>query len=107
MYADYDENEIGALDCEEIEGFIPDNSTVLLQYADEFQKNLINEKLDKNTIITERVLDEDNDLVDVEIIETDQFDCQSILSTYSNIYNHPKLIREQSMVVNLLNYLII
>lgn len=24
--------------------------------------------------------------------ENDQWDCQSILSTYSNIYNHPKLI---------------
>ena len=26
----------------------------------------------------------------------DRFDCQSILSTYSTLYNHPRLIKEQS-----------
>lgn len=28
----------------------------------------------------------------------DKWDCESILSTYSNIYNHPKLISEPSKV---------
>lgn len=30
----------------------------------------------------------------VEARERDKWDCESILSTYSNIYNHPKLINE-------------
>lgn len=38
MYAAYDENEIGALDCDEIEGYVEHNSEFILQYADEFQK---------------------------------------------------------------------
>lgn len=29
-----------------------------------------------------------------EIKEKEKWDCESILSTYSNIYNHPKLITE-------------
>ena len=33
---------------------------------------------------------------DVERKE-DKFDCESIISTYSNIYNHPKLIEEPSI----------
>lgn len=38
MYANYDETEIGALDCEEIEGDIDPSNDVLLQIADEFEK---------------------------------------------------------------------
>lgn len=38
MYAAYDENEIGALDCEEIEGYVGSNSERLLQYAAEFEE---------------------------------------------------------------------
>lgn len=30
----------------------------------------------------------------VDARERDKWDCESILSTYSNIYNHPKLITE-------------
>lgn len=30
----------------------------------------------------------------VDAREKDKWDCESILSTYSNIYNHPKLISE-------------
>lgn len=38
LYAGYDENEIGALDCEEIEGYVAPDSEIMLQYADEFAK---------------------------------------------------------------------
>lgn len=31
--------------------------------------------------------------------EKDKWDCESIISTYSNIYNHPKLISEPKVVV--------
>lgn len=39
MFEEYDDNEIGALDCEEIEGFVPATSDVLLQCAEEFRKD--------------------------------------------------------------------
>ncbi|XP_021344277.1 protein LTV1 homolog, partial [Mizuhopecten yessoensis] len=39
--------------------------------------------------------EDDDDMVDVEVQEPgEKWDCESILSTYSNIYNHPKLIEE-------------
>lgn len=34
----------------------------------------------------------------VDTREKEKWDCESILSTYSNIYNHPKLIPEPSKV---------
>ncbi|RZC36037.1 LTV1 -like, partial [Asbolus verrucosus] len=99
MYADYDENEIGALDCEEIEGHVPESSDILLQYAEEFAKSQKSEKLDKEVIATKIAeqlenSDEEGEMVYIEIPEKEKWDCESILSTYSNIYNHPKLIKE-------------
>jgi len=38
MYAAYDENEIGALDCDEIEGYVAHDSDLIMQYATEFEK---------------------------------------------------------------------
>ena len=40
--------------------------------------------------------DDEQDLAEIviEARERDKWDCESILSTYSNIYNHPKLISE-------------
>lgn len=38
MYAAYNENEIGALDCDEIEGYIAPDSDLVLQCAVEFEK---------------------------------------------------------------------
>lgn len=48
-----------------------------------------------------RSLDSEDDLCDFEIKGSDddeKWDCQSILSTYSNIYNRPKLISERNSV---------
>lgn len=45
--------------------------------------------------IIERESSEDEDELEKLIVdarEKNKWDCQSILSTYSNIYNHPKLI---------------
>lgn len=35
----------------------------------------------------------------MDMSEKEKWDCQSILSTYSNIYNHPKLIEEPQVVI--------
>lgn len=42
----------------------------------------------------------DEDLVDVEVKPEVKWDCQSILSTYSNLYNHPKIIEEPKVRIN-------
>lgn len=104
MYEGYDDNEIGALDCEEIEGFVPETSDLLLQYAEEFRKEQAREHLDKDAVLSrikqqtkEEKSNEESDcdeLVAMEMPEKEKWDCESILSTYSNIYNHPKLISE-------------
>lgn len=98
MYQDYEDHEIGALECEEIEGYVPESSDILLQYAEQFQKSLEREQIDRNlNKIEEQFLTEANgeeDLVDIVLPEKEKWDCESILSTYSNLYNHPKLISE-------------
>lgn len=101
MYTAYDENEIGALDTEEIEGYVDPNSDVLLQCLDEFEKNRRREQLEKDASANRPHLEQletdsedDEDLDRKEISEKEKWDCETILSTYSNIYNHPKLISE-------------
>lgn len=42
--------------------------------------------------------DEDIEKLVVDARGKDKWDCESILSTYSNIYNHPKLIPEPPKV---------
>lgn len=41
---------------------------------------------------------EDREKLVVDVREKDKWDCESILSSYSNIYNHPKLIAEPPKV---------
>lgn len=38
MYAAYDDTEIGALDCDEIEGYIAPDSELVFQCAAEFEQ---------------------------------------------------------------------
>lgn len=38
----------------------------------------------------------------VDTREKDKWDCESILSTYSNVFNYPKLIREPKKVNHLI-----
>ncbi|XP_049789634.1 protein LTV1 homolog isoform X1 [Schistocerca nitens] len=99
MFADYDDSEIGALDCEEIEGYIPPDSDILLECAKEFEKEKNSQLnyVDKTLKILEKISsdsEDGDDMVKIEVKDKDQekWDCESILSTYSNIYNHPKLI---------------
>jgi len=50
--------------------------------------------------IREPEYSESEDLVKIVVDQRGKstWDCESILSTYSNIYNHPKLIPEPSKV---------
>lgn len=108
MYADYDENEIGALDCEEIEGHVPGSSHVLQQYAEEFKKMQQREKLDENKkeVVSriKKLLENDDEEEEgqyesIVVPQKIKYDCQSILSTYSNIYNRPKIIDEPKVCI--------
>ncbi|KAI4468956.1 low-temperature viability protein ltv1-related [Holotrichia oblita] len=98
LYASYDDNEIGALDCEEIEGYVHENSDILIQYAEEFEREQSRLKLDNhNDKVCQREYSDSEsveELVNMDMTEKEKWDCASILSTYSNIYNHPKLIEE-------------
>ena len=95
----YDDENVGGLDCEEIEGVRPETSDVMKHILNDFdsQRRLERQKVDLTTVV--RVDDDDgNDAREVIVVEDnekeDRFDCESIISTYSNLYNHPKLISE-------------
>ncbi|CAK9821114.1 Protein LTV1 homolog [Anthophora plagiata] len=105
MYAAYDENEIGALDCDEIEGYIAPDSDLVLQCAAEFEKRQTEDTDNVAQLMKDRMnileneyssSEDENSLEElvVDARERDKWDCESIISTYSNIYNHPKLISE-------------
>lgn len=100
MYAEYDDTEIGPLDCEDIEGYLPQTHDMLNQAAEEFEKSQQKYTLDKARELArihrlqEIEEESDEELVQMEVPLKEKWDCESILSTYSNIYNHPKLIEE-------------
>ncbi|XP_074043852.1 protein LTV1 homolog isoform X2 [Macrotis lagotis] len=103
FFEQFDDDEIGALDNAELEGFIHADSNrlqeVLNDYYKEKAKNCV--KLDtlepcedENLLINEEDDDEKEEIVTVVIEEPkEKWDCESICSTYSNLYNHPQLIK--------------
>jgi protein LTV1 len=102
MFEGYDDTEIGALDCDEIEGDINPDSDLLLKYADEFEKDrkkeeLINERI-TNLALQNSDEEEDHLSTDSEDERRERWDCESILSTYSNTKNRPRIIKEPSKV---------
>ncbi|KAE8602291.1 hypothetical protein XENTR_v10013937 [Xenopus tropicalis] len=120
FYEQFDDDEIGALDNTELEGFIHSNSGRLEEVINDYHKQKAKDcvKLKNLTprdgmdsVIEE---DEDNkeDMQNLVIEEPrEKWDCESILSTYSNLYNHPQIIkdppktpgRNPSMSVNFLH----
>lgn len=104
FYEQYDDPELGALDCEDIEGHVEINDSVLLQYAEEYRKERdekyevdYDKQWDKERILKlQEVSSDEEEMVELEVEDETQkkWDCESILSTYSNCYNHPKLIEE-------------
>ncbi|CAK1543476.1 unnamed protein product [Leptosia nina] len=100
MFAEYDDTEVGPLDLDEIEGYLPETHNMLLDAAKEFEESQKKYHLDKEKEIARlRRLQEieeesEDDLETVEVEPKDKWDCETILSTYSNLYNHPKLIEE-------------
>lgn len=101
FFEKYDEPEIGALDCEEIEGHVDMTDELMEQCLVEFKRSdtdlEYNKKWDEQRV--QKIMEEESDeeLVELEV-EHDtpdkKWDCESVLSTYSSAYNHPKLIDE-------------
>jgi len=141
IFAQYDEDQIGALDMEEIDGFRETSETndVVLESALEEFDLLMKKKLyvapknekkklatlkeesnsDSKSEDTETETDEtecgsDNEDTDAENDQAkknyelvklssrkdidDRLDCESIISTYSTIYNHPSTISETNTI---------
>lgn len=102
FFENYDEPEIGALDCEDIDGHVEMTGELLNQCMVELKRDPndlpYDPNWDKKRI--EKILAEessDEELVELEVTDDEpskKWDCESVLSTYSSAYNHPKLISE-------------
>ncbi|MGH0155412.1 UNVERIFIED_CONTAM: hypothetical protein FKN15_029487 [Acipenser sinensis] len=103
FYEQFDEDEIGALDNAELEGFIDAGSSRLHQVIDDYFKQKAKEYQKPDDLGPKElpVLNEEDEEDEKEEMETlvieeskEKWDCDSILSTYSNLYNHPKIIKD-------------
>ena len=96
----YGEMEEGALEGEEIEGTIEEASIRMKELVQESEKEratarqqLVREREVQMRHFTEESGDEMEEVVVKE--KGDKWDCESVLSTYSTLYNHPKMISER------------
>ncbi|XP_016415677.1 protein LTV1 homolog isoform X1 [Sinocyclocheilus rhinocerous] len=103
FYEQFDDDEIGALDNAELEGYIePDSKRLEEVFKDYFiQKEKECQRPDQlgsAELPSVREEDEEDEEVEIEtmVIEppTENWDCETIISTYSNLYNRPKLIQD-------------
>ncbi|XP_072370373.1 protein LTV1 homolog isoform X1 [Scyliorhinus torazame] len=101
LYEEYDEDEIGALDHHELEGCIPVDSTRLNEVISDYHTQKAKDcqmpdDLGPRGDVLLKEVEEEKEETEMLVIEepTEQWDCESILSTYSNLYNHPKLITD-------------
>lgn len=102
FFEKYDEPEIGALDCEDIEGHVDMTPELMEQCLIEFKRSDTDLKYDRkwDEERIRKIMEEessDEELVELEVSDDEpdkKWDCQSVLSTYSSAYNHPKLIVE-------------
>ncbi len=102
FFDNYDEEETGPLEMDEIEGHKPEDSDVMKHILDEYEDAKEKERQRPEIRIPdleeESASGDETELVEVEA-PREIWDCESIISTYSNIYHHPKLITEPSKKV--------
>lgn len=99
MFAGYDDNEIGALDTDEIEGPVAPNASLVLQCAEEFGKERQKAALETvrpagMSVLMESDSESEGEMVGLSVDPRtrERWDCESVLTTRSNLYNHPKVI---------------
>lgn len=107
---EYDENEIGCIEQEEVQGVLNTNNilvnSVIDRYYEDNKRHDLSEAKDegddeKIEIDNEEEESEEDDkklFAQFKVEPKEKWDCESILSTYSNIYNHPKLIKEEGIL---------
>lgn len=117
FFAQYDEDQIGALDTEEIDGYRINDDVIEMalqefnRYVEKnkYQTEKVSRKSELGVLAEEESGDESNreqsqdeNNNDYDIVhyyhkkdKQDRFDCESIISTYSNLYNHPSIISEK------------
>ncbi|XP_058390192.1 protein LTV1 homolog [Diceros bicornis minor] len=103
FYEQYDDDEIGALDNAELEGSIQVDSSRLEEVLNDYYKEKAENCVKLNTLesfedqdlpMNELDGSEEEEIVTVVLEEAkEKWDCESICSTYSNLYNHPHLIK--------------
>lgn len=102
FYEQFDEDEIGALDNVELEGFIQTDSSRLEDVVSDYFKQKAKECVKLTDLKPRGGLDliKEDEEVEEEmqtiVIEepAEKWDCESIISTYSNLYNHPQIIKD-------------
>ncbi|XP_042341151.1 protein LTV1 homolog [Plectropomus leopardus] len=104
FYEQFDDDEIGALDNAELEGFIQPDSARLEEVIKDYfiqkeKESLRPEDLGPKELPVLKEEDEDDEEeeeMETVVIEApeEKWDCETIISTYSNIYNRPKIIQE-------------
>ncbi|XP_006834766.1 PREDICTED: protein LTV1 homolog [Chrysochloris asiatica] len=104
FYEQYDDDEIGALDNAELEGSIPIESSRLQDVLSDYYKekaencvklNILESFEDQDLLMNELKEFKEEEIVTVVLEDVkEKWDCQSICSTYSNLYNHPQLIKD-------------
>ncbi|XP_077461008.1 protein LTV1 homolog [Stigmatopora argus] len=106
FYEQFDEDEIGALDNAELEGHIVAGSARLEEVIKDYfvqkeKESLRPEDLGpKELPVLQEEEDEDEEEMETLVIKApeEKWDCETIISTYSNIYNRPKVIEEPPKV---------
>lgn len=103
FYEQYDDVEIGALDNAELEGSIQVDSSRLQEVLNDYYKEKAENCVKLNTLepfedqdlpMNELDESEKEEIVTVVLQEAkEKWDCESVCSTYSNLYNHPQLIK--------------
>ncbi|XP_044045455.1 protein LTV1 homolog [Siniperca chuatsi] len=104
FYEQFDDDEIGALDNAELEGFIEPDSARLEEVIKDYFIQKEKEYLRPDDLGPKElpvVNEEEEDEEEGEEMETvvvgapeEKWDCETIISTYSNIYNRPKVIKD-------------
>ncbi|XP_036393384.1 protein LTV1 homolog [Megalops cyprinoides] len=104
FFEQFDDDEIGALDNAELEGFIDPSSARLEEVIKDYYKQMEKEyqkpddlgPKELNVVKDEDDDDEEEQKTETIVMEepTEKWDCESIISTYSNLYNRPKIIQD-------------
>ncbi|XP_054635798.1 protein LTV1 homolog isoform X2 [Dunckerocampus dactyliophorus] len=100
IYEQYDDDEIGALDNAELEGFIQLDSARLEEVIKDYfvQKDRDSLRPDdlgpKELPVLQEEEDDEEEEMETLVIKApeEKWDCETIISTYSNIHNRPKVI---------------